>query len=352
MVVNTSLVIHVLPYDAIGGVESAARSLPSGDYSDFRFHKCFIAKARRANPLRMGDYEGWRRSENNPLNLFLALAWLHSQRPQLLVASLWRSYLILIVYKLLHPACRVVAFLHCEQAVHPLDWMVSYAAIALSAEVWTDSATTLRKRLPRYWRRKGQVISFVLERLSSITAETPAPRFVFWGRLARQKGMRYALEIIAALKPQITALRFDIIGPDLGERSYLERLVHQFGLGETVFFHGPRSFQEISALAAESSFYLQPSLFEGMGVSVVEAMQLGLVPIVTPVGELSHYCQDNANALLIKPGEPLQAASRILDTLNNPRRFALLREQAIRTLSSAPTYCEDVLVRCSSLLSS
>jgi glycosyltransferase involved in cell wall biosynthesis len=352
MVLKRPLVIHVIPYDAVGGVESAARSLGSGDYSGFSFHKCFIAKARRSNPLRFGDYEGCHHSENNPYNFFLALEWLHSQRPKLLIASLWRSYIILIVHKLFHPACRVVAFLHLERAVHPLDWMLAYFAVALSTEVWTDSAATLHKRLPKLWQHKAKVIPFVLNRLSPITLEAPFPRFIFWGRLTRQKGLSYALEIIAALRLQTTTLRFDIIGPDLGERSYLEQLVYQFDLGETVFFHGPRSLEEISALATDSSFYLQPSLFEGMGVSVVEAMQFGLVPIVTPVGELMHYCQDNTNSLLISPSEPLQAACRILDLLSDPRRFAMFRERAISTWSGVPTYREDILARCFDLLSS
>ena len=35
-------------------------------------------------------------------------------------------------------------------------------------------------------------------------------------------------------------------------------------------------------------------------MSVVEAMQLGLVPVVTNVGEISRYCIDNFNSVIYK----------------------------------------------------
>ena len=35
-------------------------------------------------------------------------------------------------------------------------------------------------------------------------------------------------------------------------------------------------------------------------MSVVEAMQIGLVPIVTPVGEIARYCVDGKNAVWVQ----------------------------------------------------
>ena len=40
---------------------------------------------------------------------------------------------------------------------------------------------------------------------------------------------------------------------------------------------------------ANASFYLQTSKFEGFAMSVVESMMMGLVPVVTPVGEIGRY---------------------------------------------------------------
>ena len=37
------LAVHLIPYDGIGGVESAARSIVSGVYQGLRLHKCFLS---------------------------------------------------------------------------------------------------------------------------------------------------------------------------------------------------------------------------------------------------------------------------------------------------------------------
>ena len=97
------LAIHVIPYDGIGGVEAAARSIASGVYSGLRLQKCFLANQGGARFQDTGDHLGAHSSENDPRNYANALIWLHRRRPQLLIASLWRSYAVLLLHKLLHP---------------------------------------------------------------------------------------------------------------------------------------------------------------------------------------------------------------------------------------------------------
>jgi glycosyltransferase involved in cell wall biosynthesis len=345
------LVVHCIPYDAIGGVESAARSLDSGDYSGFRFRKYFLARKTPGAFLESLDLVGLYSSENDSRNLLYALLCLYRLNPRLLIASLWRSYFVLLVHKILHPGCKVVCFLHSEFTAHIVEYLVAWAAIAVSDEVWCDSKSTLNARLPTRWRNKSSVISFVLQHADPVTQSTPLPRFVFWGRLAPEKGLDRALHIFESLYRTIPGSRFLIIGPDLGEKSRLEQLAYRLDLGESVSFLGPKTYEEIAKHASVSSFYLQLSLFEGMAVSVVEAMQLGLVPVVTPVGEISKYCQNDVNSLLINSDEPLQVATRIKGLLSDPSRFGSLRLQAIHTWANAPTYSHDVLARCSALLS-
>ena len=41
---------------------------------------------------------------------------------------------------------------------------------------------------------------------------------------------------------------------------------------------------ELTTLYAEDSVYVQPSLHEGFGLSVAEAMSAGCVPVVTSAG--------------------------------------------------------------------
>jgi glycosyltransferase involved in cell wall biosynthesis len=87
---------------------------------------------------------------------------------------------------------------------------------------------------------------------------------------------------------------------------------------------------EIFGFACEGSFYLQTSLQEGMAMSVVEAMQLGLVPVVTPVGQIATYCRDGENSILV--GDDDDVVVRRLKTLaTNPAMFRDLADGAHST---------------------
>ena len=64
------------------------------------------------------------------------------------------------------------------------------------------------------------------------------------------------------------------------------------------FFNSVISENIVKHYAKKCSFFLQLSFYEGFAMSVIEAMQLGLVPVVTNVGEISNYCIDNFNGVI------------------------------------------------------
>lgn len=338
-------VVHLIPFDGVGGVEVAARSLPSGLSCGLAIHKLYLAN-RQSLPRGVFDHSGPYRSENDLRNFAYSLNWLHRQKPRLLIASLWRSYLITVIYKLLHPNCYVVCFLHCNRAVHWLDRILAWLVMALACEIWTDSRATFSLRIPRQWKAKGRVISFVLQNLKPVSSSRVVPEFLFWGRLAAEKNLDLALNIIALLKTRIPDVNFKVIGPDSGQRPHLERLACNLKLHHNVTFLGRQSHEDILRLAVSGSFYLQSSLFEGVAISVIEAMQLGLVPIVTPVGEISNYCRDDYNSLIIDSLDLELTALRITRLLRDQRLFSVTRDNAIATWASASLYRDDVLTAC------
>ena len=106
-----------------------------------------------------------------------------------------------------------------------------------------------------------------------------------------------ALRFFALFRSQTGRGRFDIIGPDGGAGAALRGLAHDLNLDQWVTFHDAMSHEEIAPIARRCSFFVQASAFEGMAMAVVEAMQLGLVPLVTPVGEIERYVSDGESGL-------------------------------------------------------
>jgi hypothetical protein len=84
-----------------------------------------------------------------------------------------------------------------------------------------------------------------------------------------------------------------------------------------------------------------------MAMASVEAMQLGLVPVVTPVGEVARYCRDRENAVIFR--EEGQAVRDVDALLRDPVRFAALSAAAIAEWRNAPMYDEDFMAAARSL---
>ena len=119
------------------------------------------------------------------------------------------------------------------------------------------------------------------------------------------------------------------------------------GLMDNVFFLGPATSSELEVNAYKATFYLQTSLCEGMGMSVVEAMQMGLIPVVTPVGEIPAYCTHDFNALIVKSDQ--RVVENVREILSCDKKYQNIRQNAIATWKDAPLYVDSVLQACEEL---
>lgn len=335
---NTKSVVHLIPYDGIGGVEVAARSLQAGRQKNLCFGRQYIVQTR-GSCIERGEYHGPQISLNNPYAYWHALWRLYRDPPDLLVASLWRSAMVLIFLKLLRPRAKMVIFVHFAIDVHFIDKLANRAAMYLSDAIWADSSITLERRVPRGLAGKGRVVSFLLDHRSLPEQRDPAPEFVFWGRLNVQKGLDRALDLFAKIVRHRRDARYTIIGPDGGIEDYLRARVVELGLRDHVVFKGPMRHEDIAGATSGASFYLQTSLEEGMAISVVEAMQNGLVPVVTPVGEIANYCRHKDSAIFVHEDDAVVEA--VLALLVDPDQYRRMSSAAAKYWQEKPLYRDD-----------
>ena len=129
---------------------------------------------------------------------------------------------------------------------------------------------------------------------------------------------------------------YTVIGPDGGELTSLMKQVDKLGLKNDVKFLGPKDLDSIIELTEETSFYLQTSKLEGMAMSVVEAMQLGMIPIVTPVGEIKNYCVNGMNSVLISDDNSVVLS--VHDLLNNTNLYLDIRNNCIKKWQNHEIY--------------
>ena len=83
----------------------------------------------------------------------------------------------------------------------------------------------------------------------------------------------------------------------------MKKLVHQFGIGESVEFLGWIPPEKMSTYYRKACVFVMPSLMEAFGLVFLEAMAQGLPIIGGNVGGTLELIRDGVNGFLINPGD-------------------------------------------------
>lgn len=333
-------VVHLLPYDGIGGAESAAKSIFDGPTGAIAFEIRYVFPDVHSAAER--------RRTNNPLTLIVSIRALARLPPDILIVSLWRAAMVGVVVRLLCPRVKLVTLIHNSVDAHILDYVVTRLAMRLSSAVWVDSHESAALRFGRCVGQPFTVIPFLTRSIPALPEPRRAsPYFAFWGRLAPQKNLPRAIALFRRVWREFPEARFLVIGPDNGELGKLRVLSAQLGLSNAIEFTGALTFERIRDRVADCTFYLQTSDYEGMAISVIEAMQLGLIPVVTAVGEIRRYGRRGVNAIIV--GSTDESLTQIRGVLHDAAAFTRMRSSAVATWADAPLYRDAVLAECARL---
>lgn len=139
------------------------------------------------------------------------------------------------------------------------------------------------------------------------TAARPI-RAIFVGRLVPYKGADMLLEAAAPLL-KAGALTLDIIG-DGPQMPQLRQTIESEQLGSAVRLIGWVEHQRLQQYLAESDLFTFPSIREFGGAVVLEAMAVGLVPIVVDYGGPSELVTPRSGYLV-----PIGSRSQIVERL-------------------------------------
>lgn len=138
------------------------------------------------------------------------------------------------------------------------------------------------------------------------------------GRLAKQKGLEYLIRAVALLNDSVR-LPFKVKAVLAGEgplRTQLGVLAKRLGVSERILFLG---FQDkVGDLLNASDIVVLPSLWEGLSVSLLEAMAAGKPIITTLIGSNREVTLNGEAALLVPPKDPLALADAIQRFIEHP----------------------------------
>ncbi len=261
------------------------------------------------------------------------------------------------VLPLVHPRHSVVTvhdlgYLHYPQA-HTrwsrwyLQWSTAHNARAATHLIADSEAT--KRDLIEFCQTPPDKISVVYpgydpsfaperdqERLEAVRERyhVPGPYVLYVGTLHPRKNLQMLLEAFAVVVQQDGDVHLVIAGKKGWLYEPLFERVQQLGLEKWVHFTGYVPQKDLPALLSGARLFVLPSLYEGFGLPVLEAMACGTPVICSNVSSLPEVAGDAA--ILVNPhdtAELIQALQRLLfddalrrdlvqKGLNQVRRFS------------------------------
>lgn len=220
-----------------------------------------------------------------------------------------------------------------------------------SSAIVTGSKSTLSDIPSRYRSKCIYLPENAIDPLRFPDASPPATNGVlhacFVGRLVPYKGPDMLLEAISELA-RSGHLQLDVMGdgPMMPE---LKRFVQDNGLEESVRLHGWVTHTELHTKMRASQLLLFPSIREFGGGVVLEAMALGIVPVVVDYGGPGELVTDAVGFKV-----PLSTRANLIDSLRRtvtdictqPRQLAAKSEAAqslVRERYTWPAKAQQIL---------
>jgi teichuronic acid biosynthesis glycosyltransferase TuaC len=157
-----------------------------------------------------------------------------------------------------------------------------------------------------------------------------ASRILYVGGITEAKGIEYLLKAFARLlRESPESAQLCLVGD--GDHLEAARLsVQQLGIAASVTFVGKRPNQEIPAWINASEVLVLPSLSEGFGVVLIEAMACGKPVVATNCGGPEDIVTPETG-ILVAPRDEVALAEALTAVLANGHRFSAqtIRQYAV-----------------------
>ena len=150
-----------------------------------------------------------------------------------------------------------------------------------------------------------------------------------------RKRIKEIIEAIPYIAREFPQVKFVIAGRKLGGFDELKRRVKDLSIERNVEFPGKISNEKKLSYFRRSLVYLQPTLHEGFGLAMAEAMSCGLPVVTSKVAAVPEVVGDAG--VYVDPNDPQKIAEAVKELLSNPEKREklgkLARERIIKKFS-------------------
>lgn len=150
--------------------------------------------------------------------------------------------------------------------------------------------------------------------------------YIHIGRFSKQKNHELLIKSFFKVYEEDKNVRLMLVG--CGElESYIYKIIKELGLNDVVSMLGQRT--DIYKLLSEADVFVLSSTYEGMPMTIIEAMGTGLPVISTNVGGISSMIEDNRTGILVN-ADVSELASAMLKMRDEAYRDSLGKKARIK----------------------
>ena len=158
----------------------------------------------------------------------------------------------------------------------------------------------------------GSGVNLLKFTLLSYPAESEPVRFLYIGRMLKDKGIDHLIEAAEIIKLDFPSVEFHLVG-GCQEQQYLDILNEKADKG-IIFWHGEQS--DVRKFISRSACLVHPSYHEGMSNVCLENAASGRPVITTDVPGCRETVDDGVTGLLVRPRDTDDLVAKIRQFLS------------------------------------
>jgi glycosyltransferase involved in cell wall biosynthesis len=206
------------------------------------------------------------------------------------------------------------------------------------ADLIVTASTVTRDSFAEYFRLRGRDAE--VDKLVIVPYGAPVPdpegerggsgnrgpvRLIWAGSFSVRKGARYLIEAWRQISPSSAAATLDVYGTTTVPQALL------VNLPDSIRFHGPVSRDELFRAYRGADLLVFPSLCDGFGMVVTEALSRGVPVLTTRRAGAADLIRRGDNGFVIEPGSADELASALEQAIHKRGDLAAMRPAALGT---------------------
>lgn len=176
------------------------------------------------------------------------------------------------------------------------------------------------------------IVGHALDDMVDATFRGPSTKLLLTvGRVSPQKGLIYAVKAMSKILKSQPDTQLVCLG-SLDDNEYVELIrgeIGRLGLGDVVHLLGDG--HSVAGYLATADVFVFPSLYEGLGIALGEAMAAGLPCVASRIRPLDEFVVDGVNGILVSPRDSDALAASVLELLASEESRRELGSRAAAT---------------------